>query len=268
MSFVRENIAHNYCSQYGSALGKPIAALHFYALRRLDHVVVVSKAIESDLVGRRFPPPKITHVKNWIDLKWMGDAARRVLGEKRGRAVLRVGSIGRLIPLKRVDWIIRAVGDLERRYPKLGIRLDIVGDGPSRSELENLVDELALRAIVTFHGHVYDVASVMRELDLVVLASESEGIPRVLMEAMSIGITCVGPRIGGIDELIIDNVTGYLFDATSYDHLVKTLGSVLCDRRFIEPSTITEHVRNNCDAYTAARRLMSLYSSLKTVNCQ
>jgi glycosyltransferase involved in cell wall biosynthesis len=130
------------------------------------------------------------------------------------------------------------------------------------------VDELGLRAIVTFHGHVYDVASVMRELDLVVLASESEGIPRVLMEAMSIGITCVGPRIGGIDELIIDNVTGYLFDATSYDHLVKTLGSVLCDRRFIEPSTITEHVRNNCDAYTAARRLMSLYSSLKTVNCQ
>jgi glycosyltransferase involved in cell wall biosynthesis len=130
---------------------------------------------------------------------------------RRETRTLRVLSVGRLAPGKRVDVAIRACAGLTGEW-----RLDVVGDGPSRSALERLVRELGAGDRVQFHGHQDCTEAFYREADLCVLPSSLENSPLVLLEAMSYGVPCLAMRHDGARfhnahaELIADGVSGYL----------------------------------------------------------
>jgi colanic acid/amylovoran biosynthesis glycosyltransferase len=123
-----------------------------------------------------------------------------------------IGTLGRLVEKKGMDILLKAVAGL----PNMG--LSIVGDGPLRSELEVLADDLGISARVNFVGTLshLDVADWMAGLDLFVLAckqdrnGDMDGIPVCLMEAMSQGVPVVSTWISGIPELVIHEETGLL----------------------------------------------------------
>ena len=115
---------------------------------------------------------------------------------------------GRLAPWKGFADLIHAVKALSRKRP---VRLLILGDGPLRSELEALVDELGLADVVRLQGYVDNPLKFFRHADVFVLSSHVEGLPNVLVEAMMCGCTPVstdcptGPR-----EVLQDGKYGYL----------------------------------------------------------
>jgi glycosyltransferase involved in cell wall biosynthesis len=87
-------------------------------------------------------------------------------------------------------------------------QLDIVGDGPARSEYEVMARDLGLAERITFHGirPRAEVAQFMRQADFFVLPSLWENLPCVLIEAMASGLPIVATHVGGIPEMVDDEI--------------------------------------------------------------
>ena len=138
-------------------------------------------------------------------------------------APLRLLCVGRLVTLKRVDVFLQAVARLQSTLTN-GVKANIVGDGPERSNLESQSVKLGLLPeTVVFRGAVSDVAAVYRNADILVLTSDWEGTPNVLLEAMACGLPVVATRVGGVPDVVQEGVTGSLVDAGDIDALVNRL---------------------------------------------
>lgn len=111
------------------------------------------------------------------------------------------------------------------------IRFLIVGDGPSRNELERYVQEMGLSFKVVFAGQRKEIVSLLRLADLFVLSStEREGLGIALIEAMAQGLPVVGTRLGGIPEVIDEGVNGLLVEPGSSHELAAALEELIMDK--------------------------------------
>jgi glycosyltransferase involved in cell wall biosynthesis len=137
------------------------------------------------------------------------------------QATIRVLCAGRLTEQKRVDRFLEVMRRLSESSPELQIRSVIAGDGPLRSELEQLADSLGLRPRhVEFAGEVADMKRLYANSDLLVLTSDWEGSPNVLLEAMSYGLPVVATRVGGVPEIVCDGENGFLVQENDLDAIV------------------------------------------------
>ena len=118
-----------------------------------------------------------------------------------GRDDVLLTCVCRLVPLKRVDLLVRVIARLRASHPS--VRLAVVGDGEHRPALERLTDELGLRDRVRFVGYLTDVAPVAAATDVAVLSSDSqEGTPVALIEAAAAAVPAVATTIGGVGEVV------------------------------------------------------------------
>lgn len=158
---------------------------------------------------------------------------REMPPSRQRRLSCRIGTLGRLVEKKGVDDLIRAVGQLRDRTCR--IELSIAGDGPLRGMLEDLVDSLRLGDRVSFEGSMSHarVREWMDGLDLFVLAckpdanGDMDGIPVVLMEAMSQFVPVVSTRLSGIPELVVDGATGLLANPANPAELAGRIAHLL-----------------------------------------
>lgn len=138
-------------------------------------------------------------------------------------AVPRLVTVGSLAQrYKGIDVVIRALRELAdggRRG-----ELVVIGEGRYRGELEQLATELGVDARFTSQLKRAEVMTQLDGADLFVLASRTEGLPRALLEAMARGLPCVATRVGGIPELLDDNV---LCDSGSVPQLVTRIRAIL-----------------------------------------
>jgi glycosyltransferase involved in cell wall biosynthesis len=118
--------------------------------------------------------------------------------------------VGRLIEIKDVPTLLRAVARLHERVP--GLRLAVAGEGPARGALQGLVVDLGLQGVVQFLGQRGDTAELMAGADIVVLPSLREGLSNVILEAMMAARPVVASRAGGNTELITHAHNGLLFE--------------------------------------------------------
>lgn len=115
---------------------------------------------------------------------------------------------GRLVSWKCIDSIIEAVGRMD------DVGLLICGDGPERTHLEQLAKNLGVTDRIYFAGQRNRKAALalMAGCDIFVLASTYEGLPHVVLEAMSLGLPVIATSAGGIPELVQDGKTGILIE--------------------------------------------------------
>lgn len=138
-----------------------------------------------------------------------------------------VGFVGRLWPQKRVEDILWAADIL--RIGGYRARWLIVGAGPRRLHLERLARKLGLESIVHFLDHRSDVPALLAAIDVFVLASDFEGMPNVVLEAMRAARPVVATRIAGMDEVVIDGMTGLLVEPRQPVELAKAIQRLLED---------------------------------------
>ena len=127
-----------------------------------------------------------------------------------------IACVARLLPYKGHSVLLRALAGAEP--PLAGARLELVGDGPMRDELEREAVRLGIGGRVWFHGSVAEpeVAAVLAEADVFALPSiiapdgDMEGIPNALIEAMAAGLPAISTYQSGVPELIEDGRTGFL----------------------------------------------------------
>src|SRR5207302_5425406 len=108
--------------------------------------------------------------------------------------------VARLDPVKDHVTLLKAVRLIVDAEPDF--RLDVVGDGPSRSELTVLASELGLTDHVRFLGERSDVPQILSEAGLFMLSSLSEGISLTILEAMAAGLPVVATDVGGTSEIV------------------------------------------------------------------
>jgi glycosyltransferase involved in cell wall biosynthesis len=126
-------------------------------------------------------------------------AIRRECGAAPGEVL--VAYVGRLVPIKRVDLVLRAVATARRHGAPL--RLVVAGDGERRRMLEGLAARLDLHDVVRFLGYVAESSAVAGAADLAILASDNEGTPVALIEAAAAGHPSVATAVGGVPEVIV-----------------------------------------------------------------
>jgi sugar transferase (PEP-CTERM/EpsH1 system associated) len=143
----------------------------------------------------------------------------------RAAGIVRIGTVGRLDPVKNHAALLKSVRAILDRRRELGtvLRMTIVGDGPQRAALESMTRELGLQGQVEFTGTRDDTADLMRTFDVFVLASMNEGISNTILEAMATGLPVLAARVGGNPELVVPDVTGLLYDPADGEGLTAGL---------------------------------------------
>ncbi len=189
-----------------------------------QHYLAVSRDLEQwflNTIG--VPRDRLTQIYNGVDsLKFHPRQGERPdLGLpaffRDARCV--VGSIGRMAKVKDYPTLTRAFIRACQAAPDAGLRLVVVGDGPTRTECQALIDAAGLTGQALFPGDRNDAADWLRSFDLFVLPSLGEGISNTILEAMSTGLPIVATRVGGTPELVEDGQNGSLFSVGDVDAL-------------------------------------------------
>jgi colanic acid/amylovoran biosynthesis glycosyltransferase len=154
----------------------------------------------------------------------------RQLDETNG---VRLVSVGRLVEKKGFEYAIRAVANLLEFYPD--IEYTIVGDGPLKERLQELVQKLHVSDVIHFVGQrkqeeVIDILArshVLLAPSVTAEDGDQEGIPVTLMEAMAVGLPVLSTLHSGIPELVQDGVSGFLVPERDMDALSNRLAYLI-----------------------------------------
>lgn len=171
-------------------------------LNSADKIITISDGAR-DFVNRLSKNKNIQTIYNGIKLNYI---------KKRGKIkeINKLIFVGRLIYAKGVQDLIIAFSRINNK----NLFLTIVGDGPYKSELENLAKRLNLTDKINFVGEKtkQEVLKLLRESDLFINPSYSEGMPTTVLEAGAIGLPVIATDVGGTREIIENNRTGILIN--------------------------------------------------------
>lgn len=149
------------------------------------------------------------------------------VGNKADLTSKRIIAVGRLHPQKGFDLLLKAVKDLFIQYPDWS--LDIYGEGDDYLKLSQEVTNLELQNFVHFKGYVNNVREEMLKSSIYVLSSRYEGLPMVLLEAMSCGLAIVAFKCPEGPEEMLAPDAGYLVEPEDIEGLRKALSKVMFD---------------------------------------
>jgi len=171
--------------------------------------------------------------------------------------------VGRLTQAKGVDILLKAIEILKNKYNK-HLNIAIVGDGPLRENLNNLAVQLRVNNEVKFLGIRKDIIKLMNSAKIFVLPSRWEGLPMVILEAMSRGMSIIATGVGGIPEVIENEKEGMLISPGDPQALAQTINELLENKELREKlsQAAYEKVREEYSIETYSANMLDLYSSL------
>lgn len=163
--------------------------------------------------------------------------------------------------VKRIEDVVKTFDLIQSQ---LGAKLLLVGDGPERPYIYNLVQKLNLNDKVLFLGKQKNISDLLSISDIKLLFSEKESFGLVLLEAMACGVPCIGTKVGGIPEVIEHGKTGYLVDLGDHQSAAKyAVNLVRNDKKYKEFSK--QAVISTQDKFCSdkiIRQYLSIYKSL------
>ena len=175
-----------------------------------------------------------------------------------------IGTISRLIPQKGVHVLLEAFAACTRNHRS--ISLVVVGDGPERSNLENLAQKLGMNNRVHFLGYRSDVNKILPQFDIFTLPSFGEGFGLVLLEAMACGKAVVATDVMSIPEIVQQGKSGLLVPAQDVSALAEALDTLIANpelrdqlgkagfQRLKREFTVERMVRKTVEVYQEASR--------------
>ncbi|ARJ41999.1 glycosyltransferase [Pantoea alhagi] len=181
--------------------------------QRVNAVIAVSHGVCQTLRSSGVDPSRCFTVSNAIDIHQpLPDRhtvrARLGLPEE----CFLFGSIGSLIARKATHHTLQALGTFQQACPQVNWHMVVVGTGPELNSLQQLAAREGIADRVTFTGFRNNALDYLAAMDVFVLASKSEGLPRVVLEAMLVNTAVIGSNVVGTAELVDNGQTGLLFE--------------------------------------------------------
>ncbi len=193
-----------------------------YALRLCRSIIAVSECIKSELVQRGIKESKIAVIPNAVSSP-IDDYEFLALRHKKRSSLeidakdFVVGYLGRLSKEKGLSYLIQALAELAATGEP--IKLLIVGEGPEKEALEQIVQEKNLGSQVIFAGFQTDIENWLPVLDVFALPSLTEGTPMALLEAMAMEIPVLATAAGGVPKVVTDGVNGLLVPPGNHQNI-------------------------------------------------
>jgi len=199
-----------------------------FCLNESDAVTAVSESLKKDTYEHFNTSREIQVIPNFIHTKRMAiedidDIRARYANP--GEPVL--CHISNFRKVKRVEDVLKIFARVNRRIPS---KILMVGDGPERYKIEELCNKLDLCSRVKFIGKVRDTQAVLEISDLFLLPSETESFGLAALEAMAVGVPVISSNTGGIPEVNVHGVTGFLSDVGNVDEMAENALHILRDK--------------------------------------
>jgi glycosyltransferase involved in cell wall biosynthesis len=195
------------------------------AKRTVDEIVANSEAVRADVAQREhLAPERIRVIYNGVEIPPPMPAAEREAiraGWGFGPDTVIVGSVANYKPRKGLEMLLRVAATLRPTIPEF--RLVLVGEGTLRPVLEAMIADLGLSEIVRLHGREPDARRLYGAFDIVAHASESEGLPNVLLEAAAAGRAIVATAAGGSAEVVMAGESGLLVPVGDEDGFAREM---------------------------------------------
>jgi len=237
-------------------------------LRLADKILTVSEGVRQDVLKANpaVKAEKVISIGNSIDYERYANVsttkqqAKENIGLKADSFVF--GSVGRLAPTKGYSYLISAFESVKKEIP--AACLVFIGDGRLRNELEKQASETAAVDSIHFLGYRDNVPELLKAMDVFVLSSIAEGLPRSLLEAMAAGVPCVGTEVGGIPEILADGEFGYLVPPKDDKALAEAMLG-LAEKTYLQREALIQKARQRVmDKYSHAvvrERLENIYDN-------
>ena len=197
--------------------------LEWWSLRVAKRIHAVSHSLKSEFITRGVRADKIHVISRGIDT----DIFRMVPGLRKNRpdGGFHVGTVSRIDRLKNIETIIEGFALISEKYPSM--YLHIGGGGKHKRELINIVFKKHLTERVVFHGYLNmeRLIPFYNNIDLFVLASTSEGIANVVLEALACGLPVVATGVGDIPKHLAQG-RGFLFDVGDHKELARVIEQI------------------------------------------
>ena len=235
--------------------------LELALLRRFDALAVVSRPQVERLLRAGIPRSRIHQVDNGIEMPAPVDAnpvPRHMPGLEEAGPVF--AAVARLSPEKNLAQLVSAFAAASAEHPRA--RLLVVGDGPDGDALRALADASGATERIVFTGRRDDVGDIYRTVDALVLPSLSEGMPLVVLEAMSHGLPVIASAVGEVPRLLAGTTHGVLLRPGDVNHLEAALRQVIA-RAPGHDARAVETVRAHYSTTAMAMHYLDLYHSLQ-----
>lgn len=242
--------------RFYQASGLPGARRLAKSLRSATCVVTLNEEATHQLMTEGFYSRQIVRIPNGVEVDRI---PQKPCYETDGW--LNILYIGRLHTSKGLDVLLEA---LVRLPQALAWHLILVGSGPARATLARQIDTLGLKDRISFTGEVANVIPCLRQADIFVLPSRTEGISNALLEAMTVGLPCVASDNAGNRQVLIHGETGLLVPIGDAETLAYTLACLLTDTRLRERlGRAARHlVETRFDIAYVAEAYLTLYQQL------
>jgi len=200
-----------------------------------DSITAISKATKQALVDYEFlSASKIEVIYNGIKaLTLISEDTRQTLKSELNISEddIVLGTVARLDPIKNHAMMLDAFSCLLKNHPKT--KLVIVGDGELNAVLKEQCNELDISDKVVFTGYITHPSSYIQIFDVFLLSSLSEGTSMTLLEAMSVGKSCVVTDAGGNSEIIVDGSNGLVTENGSVNKFAEGIERLISNKKEI-----------------------------------
>ena len=229
-----------------------------------DKIICCSRNLKSSISSlEHIPEDKFKVIINAIDCaefipKGTRAEARKIMGLRESDIV--IGNIAMLSKRKMQSVLIEAFAKVSKNHNNA--KLVFVGEEHPevKKELVALADKCNILNNIVFMGRRDDIALLLGGMDIFVLSSLHEGIPLVFLEAMFVGVPVISTDVGGVSEVIKDNINGILLPVGSVDKMFKAINNLIGDP--IKMHSLSQKGKETVLNYHTAQRYINEMSSL------
>jgi len=261
---------HVFYGYFGPVMSRILVFLERIAAKVTDRIIVLTKLEKRDFLNLGVACPDAIHIiPSGLEVSEffvIGNTAKEELRQKHGLDSEKkiIGMVSRLESVKGPQFFIEAVRTvLKSRDDVIFL---IIGEGDMSSQLRSLVKDRGLQDKVTFLGWREDVLELIALMDILVQPSLNEAVGRVLLEAQMLGVPVVATDVGGIPEVVKNNLTGIVIPPKDPD----ALGEAVC--KLLESDTMRLSMSDEAKKWVRAefsseemiRKLINVYQEVLT----
>ena len=220
------------------------AAVEF-SINQSDAVTAVSESLKKDTEELFNINTDISVIPNFINLEKYpvskDDNNRGIIAKSDEKIICHISNFRKV---KRIDDVVKTFYEINKKIPS---KLMMVGEGPEKENAENLCKKLKIEDKVYFFGNTTDTNNILSFSDLFLLTSSTESFGLAALEAMASYVPVISTNAGGLPEVNINEVSGYMSNVGDIDDMVKNSLEILSDDK--TNNKFKENARKQAEIY-------------------
>ncbi|MCP4650995.1 MAG: glycosyltransferase family 4 protein [PVC group bacterium] len=265
---VHTSHGHNFYGYFGLVMSKLIVVLERWAVGFTNRLVVLTDLEKRDLIAYQVADEsKISKIHTAVEFEELGglsdvDREFKKTQMRIHPGELVVGMVGRLEPIKGVEYCVEAAIQLCNKHKN--IRFMLVGSGSLLALLRDKVQAVGLNERISFTGWRDDVRQIMPIFDVLVLPSLNEAVGLVLIEAQALGIPVLATAVGGIPEVVENGKSGILVQPKDVSGFAQAIESLILDKAKREAmgEFAKGYVKDKYDPLDLVEKIESIYEQI------